>query len=904
VTIVADPPTPGEARRKAALYSDPTRKPAVLAPDLDGVPTELRELVRWVVWRLVWKANKKDGGKWDKPPFQPSGKPAKTNDPRTWTTFDKAAAAYQTGRFDGIGFVLGDGFAGIDLDDVRDACTGAITSEAAALVERFATYTEASPSGFGLKLVGRGEWRADWHKKPFPGGGEVEGYSTGRYFTVTGRPVGCCPVADIQPAVDELAARLAAPAASADPTKPNLPGDDDELIRRAVAAGNGAKFARLWAGDPSEYGGDDSRADLALCGMLAFWTGPDAARIDWLFRRSGLMRPKWDERRGAATYGQRTVEKALSGKTEFYAPGPGKTGRRGTAGAGGGEKPKSPPAVEVLTRIGLELDLWHDPTGSGYATAGRRSHPLRSKGFRQFLVNEYRKRTGGKVPTADGVSAALVAIEGAAVYDRPEHPAHVRLAGHAGRVYLCLADPASTVVEIDAAGWRVCEMPPVRFRKPPGMLSLPMPERGGALADLRRFLNVPDDDGFALAVGWVMGCFLPDGPFPLLVGYGEQGSAKTTTAKVLKHLIDPSAAAVRCGPREPRDLMIQARNNWILAFDNLSTLPGWLSDAFCRLATGGGFSTRELHTDDEEVIFDAKRPLILNGIEDFVTRGDLLERALRVAHRPIREEDRRAESAFWAEFESARPGLLGAVLDRVSAGLLELPRVVLDRLPRMADFALFAVACERGSGEARRFVRAYAENQAGAHEQALDGSPLPPALLALVDGKPGWEGSPGELLAELTKHTTDPMAKDWPKKSNVLTNRLRRLAPNLRRVYRLDVDCDGRESGGKSDGKRSRVVRVARLPEMARERSSPPSPCPPPPRETPPAVAEPTGDGPGGRSAASGPDTVSADRPPSVPANGRQSKGNHGPGDDGDDVPRGSSACRFRSDDRPHESRG
>src|SRR5262249_44628228 len=257
---------------------------------------------------------------------------------------------------------------------------------------------------------------------------------------------------------------------------------------------------------------------------------------------------------------------------------------------------------------------------------------VRSKAYRNLLVNEYRKRTDGRVPNADALAAALNAIEGAAVHDGPEHPAHVRIAGREGRGYLHPADPDSTVIEGSADGWRAGERPPVRFRRPAGMLPLPVPERGGSLADLKDFLNVPDEDGFALVVAWLAGCFRPDGPFPVMVLLGEQGSAKTTTARVLKRLIDPSAAPVRCEPKESRDLMIQGRNNWVLAFDNLSGLNGWLSDALCRLATGGGFGTRELYTNDDEVIFDAKRPLVANGIEDFVTRADLLERSLLIRH--------------------------------------------------------------------------------------------------------------------------------------------------------------------------------------------------------------------------------------------------------------------------------
>jgi primase-polymerase (primpol)-like protein len=323
---------------KAAVYAEHTRKPEVPPPDPDAIPAEMRDAGRWVLWRLVWKEDKKGGGKWNKVPFRANGRKASSTDAGTWATFDEVAAAYRAGGFDGVGFVLGEGWAGIDLDDVRHPATAELTADAAALVAAFATHAEASPSGTGVKLVGRGEWRAKWHRKPFPGGGEIEGYSAGRYFTVTGRAIGGHPVAEIQPALDALAARFAAPKAD-EPWRgsagPGGPADDDELLRRARDARNGAKFRRLWDGDASDHGGDESRADLALCGMLAFWCGGDAQRIDALFRRSGLMRPKWDERHGEATYGERTIAKALDGRTEFYDPD---RGHGGTGGDGSDEK--------------------------------------------------------------------------------------------------------------------------------------------------------------------------------------------------------------------------------------------------------------------------------------------------------------------------------------------------------------------------------------------------------------------------------------------------------------------------------------------------------------------------------------------------------------------------------------
>src|SRR5262249_13816299 len=154
-----------------------------------------------------------------------------------------------------------------------------------------------------------------------------EVYDNGRYFTVTGSTIGRTVVADIQVQLDELAARHAAPAASAERGEIPSAIDDEKLIHQATAATNGAKFLKLWNGDTSDFDGDESRADLALCGMLAFWTHGDAARIDRLFRQSGLMREKWNEKRGSTTYGSMTIATALNGKTEFYKLEPAPAGR-------------------------------------------------------------------------------------------------------------------------------------------------------------------------------------------------------------------------------------------------------------------------------------------------------------------------------------------------------------------------------------------------------------------------------------------------------------------------------------------------------------------------------------------------------------------------------------------------
>src|SRR5258708_2361168 len=212
-------------------------------------------------------------------------------------------------------------------------------------------------------------------------------------------------------------------------------------------------------------------------------------------------------------------------------------------------------------------------------------------------------------------------------------------------------------------------MPPVRFRRPACMLPLPVPQQGGSIESLNSFLNLASRDDFVLIVAWLLAALGSGGPYPLLAISGEQGSAKTVLSKLLKALIDPNAAPVRSLSREERELMIAANNGYLLAFDNLSGLPVWLSDALCRLASGGSFAVRRLYSDDEEVLFEAARPILLNGIEEVVSRPDLGDRAIFLTLAPIAEARRRSEAQLWREFEIARPRMLGALLDAVVHGL-------------------------------------------------------------------------------------------------------------------------------------------------------------------------------------------------------------------------------------------
>jgi len=376
---------------------------------------------------------------------------------------------------------------------------------------------------------------------------------------------------------------------------------------------------------------------------------------------------------------------------------------------------------------------------------------------------------------------ALGMLEAEALFEGEERPVFIRVAGIEDSTYIDLCDPDWRAIQVTKSGWEVVNEYPVYFRRVAGGAALPLPTRKGGLEELRRFVNLGSDDDYRLLVGWLLTSLRPPGqPYPLLILHGEQGSAKSTLARIARALVDPNEAPLRREPREPRDLIVAARNGWVVAFDNVSRLSQELSDDLARLATGSGFGARTLYTDLEETIVHVARPAILNGIEDFVTRGDLLDRSVILNLRPV--ERYRDEQVFWGEFEEARPAILGALLDAVATALARLGETPAPN-SRMADFARWVTAAEPaldcGEGD---FMRTYRENRAGAVLLVLEASNIAGAVQTLAET--GFEGTASELLRRLGDLVDDDVKRErsWPKQAHVLAGRLRRIAPALRRV--------------------------------------------------------------------------------------------------------------------------
>lgn len=278
--------------------------------NFDAIPNELTRRRQWVLWREETR-----NGKSTKVPYQSNGYRADSTDRNTWSTLRQVVAAYKRGGYDGIGIVLADGIAGVDLDKCRDPETRKLEAWAAKIVQNLDSYAEVSPSGRGVHVLAKATLPPKGRRR-----GQIEMYDSDRYFTLTGDHLNDTPseICERQVEINDLHRAVfgdpedhRTPAALVEPVSLA----DAELIERSSNAANGAKFRKLWAGDWSGYT-SQSEADAALCSILAFWTGPDPERIDGLFRQSGLYRPKWER----DDYRSRTIALALAGKSEFYSP--------------------------------------------------------------------------------------------------------------------------------------------------------------------------------------------------------------------------------------------------------------------------------------------------------------------------------------------------------------------------------------------------------------------------------------------------------------------------------------------------------------------------------------------------------------------------------------------------------
>jgi hypothetical protein len=738
----------------------------------------------------------------------------------------------------GVGFVFtqGDPMTGVDLDNCCNPETGEIHPAAQAIISELNSYTEVSPSGTGVKIFLKSSGSPGPRHRAKYDGGEIEVYSDGRYFTVTGaflpdvsaaverRDSELAKVYDriftgalalqgntgVEPGIAPVAAET--PDATVGAAEPdavtaalleNL--SDADLIDMARLARNGQKFSLLFFdGNTSYYGGDESRADLGLVNILAFWCRNDAARIDRLFRQSRLMRPKWDERHSGtgATYGQMTIQKAIEGPHDIYNPNHGcaeasaaapendaRTPAPPSAGASPTSSPSSRPSQAlVLIKLAEGFDYFHSPDDKGFVTfpvnGHRETHSVRSRTFKLYLQGLFYRERNNAI-SSKSLADAIGVLEAKAMYDGPEMTVFIRVGEVDGHIFVDGGSEDWSAYDISRNGWALSTAPPIKFVRPGGMRALPRPvPSADALNVFRRAMNLADASDLKLFVAWAHAALRPKGPYPLLSFRSAHGSGKTTASRVARALIDPNEVASRTPPRDEQDVFLAASHSWVVSFDNVSKISDAFSDALCRLSTGGGYGTRELYTNDEEYLFSAQRPVIINGVDDAIRRTDLLDRTIQIELPEISRENRLPEVEFWKRFDQLAPGVVAVLFDAAVEAMRNIGSIELASLPRMADFATWVEAGAPAFGwKPGDFLNIYGGNHKRLTEATIEASPAGRHILHLRDWRSEeWEGTATELLEALEERAEerDKRRAEWPRSARAMSNVLRHLLPSLR----------------------------------------------------------------------------------------------------------------------------
>ncbi|MFD9862605.1 hypothetical protein [Streptomyces alboflavus] len=461
---------------------------------------------------------------------------------------------------------------------------------------------------------------------------------------------------------------------------------------------------------------------------------------------------------------------------------------------------KQPPQAEVLRLIGQNRFRYLHHNGAPYAVpydGPPVAVPLRATAhsgtgsLRQHLTRAY-VTEHDRTPSQSALADVLGALDALAA-DAPEAELPLRVAADpddAAVTWLDLGRPDGESVRLGPDGWTLTypdvEAGPV-WRRSRLVRPLPRPDRaaGGWRTGVEEFAALLPftAETLPLAVGWLLAALRPGMPRPVAYLTGEQGTGKSTSGQMLAGVIEGAHAPLRQAPENLRDLGPTTAAGWVLALDNLSGLPGWLSDALCRIVTGDAQVTRALYTDDDVNVLTYQRPVLLTGIDLGALRNDLAERMMPLELQPIPRHKRRTAGALWTAYEQAHPRILGALLDLAAAVWADLPYAAaeLTERPRLADFAELLHALDRVTGW--RSLDAFTGAQDTLNDAVLDGHPVAAALRewttspAFPSG--GWQGSMTELHRQLGSDGRG-LADGWPKTPAVLSARIRQVAPALR----------------------------------------------------------------------------------------------------------------------------
>ena len=363
----------------------------------------------------------------------------------------------------------------------------------------------------------------------------------------------------------------------------------------------------------------------------------------------------------------------------------------------------------------------------------------------------------GIAPNSSALADALAVLEGQAQQADPVDLA-LRTARQDQALLLDLGDATGRVVAITPDGWEVIDRSPVLFRRTAATMPLPEPAGGHSLDDtLFALLNVGVKDR-ALMKAVLVHYLWPDIGHVIARLTGRDGTAKTSATKIMRSLIDPSAAPTRAMPKDETDWIIAVNAALIAAIDNVSAIPDWLSDAMCRASTGEGLMRRKLYSDLDVSILSARRIVILNGIDATVKRADFARRIADFELDVIAKI--KSDSDVEQEWDAIHPHALGALLDLTVTTLKRLPETALAGDEQSLTMSIFARIAKTISEPA---LKLYISRLGTSAADILDADPFAGQLIKFVGAQQDarWTGLASELVAKIPG--PEPLPRGWPK---------------------------------------------------------------------------------------------------------------------------------------------
>ena len=449
--------------------------------------------------------------------------------------------------------------------------------------------------------------------------------------------------------------------------------------------------------------------------------------------------------------------------------------------------------------------------------------------FEYYLSKLYHDKPDKKIANAESINNAIRTLGAKALFEGKTIPLYLKVAwsnpDSKDAIYYDLSDKSRRCVKITKNnGWKISENQIEVLFKRYGHQSPQLEPLHGydpnILDIFVNSLNIKNEKHKLLVKVWIISLLIPEIAHPILLPYGEKGSAKSTLLRKIKMLFDPSVLDLFSIAYRKEEFIQQLSHNYLCFYDNVKHEPNWLSDEVCRATTGGAASKRKLYSDDDDIPYRYKKIMGFAGINVIFTEPDALDRSIKIELERVRDEDNIPDSKIDEELKKQIPELLGYIFDIVSKTLEIKDSIDLARLPRMADFAEWGEAIARALGyNPLEFINTYFENIGEQNIEIIEANPFAEAISKFIDyDKQSWISSPLLFINSLREYadSNNIDSSKFPKNATALSRRLNKIKSNLREGLGIEVIID-RITSGKGNKKQmnTAILKIRRIPPVA-----------------------------------------------------------------------------------------